>query len=257
MDIMGRNITELDKGAINRNRRKVLTAVGGCAFSIGAASTVSAGNRESETRLESGGVINCYFSQHSKFDYVYNDVKNMENSLVLLEHSEWEDDVYLRVGDVYRVSNEYAKSRFDQGATDGNLLMVAGDWTLSENNAWYTTKGRINDDKCASAGAAYKYWFHEMGHAHDLPHRDELLGQLMDPHDQTAMHMNQEECNEWNETYYISNTSNIDEDVENWDSKKNTKQHFECGPSKEDVQNFEGGSDFKKPTIKSKEPLGE
>lgn len=163
---MRKNNKRSNERIVDRSRRKVLTAAGGCALSIGAVSTVSAGDRTSETRLEEGGVINCYFSENDKFDYIYGDVKEMENSLVLLEHSEWEDDIYLRVGDVYRVSNEYAKSRYDQGATDGNLLIVAGDWTFSENNAWYTTKGRINADRCPTSESAYKYWYHELGHAH-------------------------------------------------------------------------------------------
>ena len=73
----------------------------------------------------------------------------------------------------------------------------------------------------------------------------------MDSDDTEAMHLNQNGCDEWNSSYYVSSTSTKTSEVE-------TNRHFECGPSKEQIQNFNeqnSKSTFTKPQIKSKEPI--
>ena len=228
----------------------MLTTFGCGALAIGGMPTVW-GDDHAETRLRDGGVINCWINYDDKFDKIYNDMIDMENSLVLLSHNKWEDDIYLRVGDVYRVSNINAKTKFENGANDGDVLMVAAHWDDDVNNEFFATKGRVNNPRCPNEQSAHKYWFHELGHGHELSHRDEWLGQLMDPHDPEAMHLNQEECDEWNDTYYTSSTTqDADSSAED--------QHFECGLSQEALRELDEG-DFDRPfspvQIKKKKPL--
>jgi len=191
--------TPVDESATD-TRRGVLAKLGVTATAVAALPTASAGQM-SRDALGNGAAVDCYFSPHDKFDSLYNDMNSWENSTVWLSHDKWAENVKLRVGSVYRVSNDTVKSRYDSGPVGDDLLMCAGDWTYDDQNVWVGKKGRINTDRCPSVDSAVKYWYHELGHAHGLDHRDQWGGQLMDPHDTEAMHLNSSECQEWKSAY--------------------------------------------------------
>lgn len=197
---MGNATEATPDGSTTHTRRGVLAKLGASAVAVAAVPTVSAGQM-SRDALGNGAAVDCYFNPQSKFDSLYNDMNSWENSTVWLSHDRWDANVKLRVGSVYRVSNATVKSRYDSGPVGDDLLMCAGDWTYDDHNVWVGKKGRINTDRCPTSQSAVKYWYHELGHAHGLGHRDEWGGQLMDPHDPEAMHLNASECQEWNGAY--------------------------------------------------------
>lgn len=184
-----------------QTRRSLLTKLGIGAVALGGV-PVAAAETASEEALAADGEINCYFSFHDKFNAIYNDVINWAHSEVWLSHDAWESDVKVRIGTVGRKSNSWIKDKWTKGPDSGDVLMLAGKWTDDDKNKFVqgANKGRINTERCADPDAAYKYWFHEVGHAHGLED-DEWDRRLMDPKDWYAMAMKGYECSEWNDTY--------------------------------------------------------
>lgn len=137
--------------------------------------------------------------------------------------------------------------------------MVAGNWSIGDNNIWkyYPDKGRVNDaHSYTDKDVAYKYWFHELGHAHGLHHRDEWGGQLMDSGDLTAMSLNKSECEEWNAAYDLNASST---ETVNHDHSHDNGGSVTCGPTDRtstdvDMEKLENKS-VTRPTVEKKEEL--
>lgn len=202
------------------NRRSVLRK--GKASLIGLASISSIATADHGNCSGSGGnhwragaELACAFSHHSKFDKIYNNVKEFQNSFVTLSHSDWNGNIRIRFGGVDRVSNDTVKALLDRYVVDGKgatelgddkMYMLAGNWTLDDHNCWFYNYhiGRINSDRCFDQDAALKYWYHEVGHAHQLGHRNETGEELMDPEDWYGMGLNSGETSHWYDIYDTS-----------------------------------------------------
>lgn len=225
------------------NRRKALAKIGVGTAAIGGVPLVSAGGTHNTEEFEDGHSLNCYFSNDSTFNMIYNDVKEWEDSKVWLSHDKWAENVTLRVGSVGRVSNSTVHWYWDnEGDSENDPLMVAGDWAVGESNVWNyaADKGRINDQHCYNdKDVAYKYWFHEVGHAHGLHHRDEWGGQLMDSGDLDAMHMNSSECTTWKNAYSAS-TSTVSDDGSNHHGDHDHGGRVLCSTPPRNRDNSEG-----------------
>lgn len=196
---ISRTTTTSESSSTRRNFLRAGVGVGVGALALGGVPTVAAEETNSEKALAAGGEIDCYFSFHSKFDAIYNDVIDWAESTVFLSHDAWASNVQMEVGTVGRKSNSTIHDLYDAGPESGDLLMVAGKWE-NQHNVWSGRSGLINTEQCVSSDAAYKYWFHEIGHAHGLPDAEWTV-RLMDPNHWEAMKMNSDECSEWNDTY--------------------------------------------------------
>lgn len=234
--------TGLDKilERLEINRRKALAKIGVGTAAIGGVPLISA---SSTKEFKDGHSLNCYFSPDSDFDMIYNDVKGWENSKVWLSHDKWAENIILRVGSVGRVSNSTVHWYWDnENDKENDPLMVAGDWAYGNDNVYnhIDDKGRINDQHCyQDKDVAYKFWFHEVGHAHGLQHRNEWGGQLMDSGDLDAMHLNSSECTTWRNNYSAS-TSTQSDDGSNHHGDHDHGGRVICSPPPRNRDNDEG-----------------
>ncbi len=193
-------------------RRNILKTIGGsAALSIGGIGTASA-HRGRGVHWRNGSVLHCLLNPGTVFNSIYNSMKEWEHRFVRLSHSDWNGDVRIRVGDVLRVSNSGILNTWEYYYEDGNgeddlgddMQMICGaTWGISDPHVWSYQHhiGRVNGLRAAgSQTIARKYWYHELGHAHTLCHRNEG-GALMNPDSPTGLEMNRTETSQWYDVY--------------------------------------------------------
>lgn len=198
-----------------QSRRKVLGATAGL-VTIGSIPIVSADHGNCAgyggDHLRDGSQFDCYFSYATEYNSIYNDVNQWENSMVTLSHPDWADNIRIRFGTVSRAGNTWIKNQWSYYVENKNgsselgtnrQLMLAGSWSSSDHNLWNWEHhcGRLNDWRCVGSDAAVKYFYHELGHAHLLGHRDDPGEELMDSSDWYGMEMTNGEADHWYNIY--------------------------------------------------------
>jgi hypothetical protein len=218
------------------------------------ANTVAAHEDEGQHWID-GAVLDCLVEEYeNEFDQIYNDLKEWENEFVTLKHSDWDGNIRIRIGDVLRVSNDGVQDTWDYYDTqengtdelgDNRKIMLCGTWSFSEHNVWDngTHIGRVNSSRTSGGPSAYKYWFHETGHAHTLCHRDGDY--LMDPDQLYDMAMESNETSRWYDVY--------DERQEACDDYDTST--FGRGPSRSEIEEATPPEDFEQATVVNSAPI--
>lgn len=198
-------------------RRKSLKTIGsalGGGICLGLTSGITTAHEDCGNHWDSGSELTCYIMKFPEFDDIYASFKNWEHSLVTLEHDDWDGNITIRVGRVTQTDHSTIENIWENYYENGNgstdlgddrQIMLAGTFGYSEHNLWSWTNhiGRINSSRCANNHAAKKYWYHELGHAHTLGHRD-TRGKMMNPDSWFGFSLNSDETEQWRDSYSYS-----------------------------------------------------
>lgn len=208
-------------------RRRVIGEVG-TAFAVGSLLQASHSADGSEPPCPSsqrtgggahwrnGAAVDCLFGPSRRFDALYDHVRPLANQFVSLTHSHWDHPVRVRFGDVERASDERIRrlwrsryGRRDDGVDpfEDGMLMLCGTWGMNERHLWSheACTGRVNSLRAPNQLAAWKYFYHELGHAHLLNHTDQ--SGLMSMRNWFSFALSEPEARRWYGIYDASQSS--------------------------------------------------